>query len=295
MSGNQTSFIERKIDVTFTLVQGAKFAQSGTNTVTLSGLRVSAMVKLSGEVMAELQLQVYGLPMSMINQLSTLGRGAPGEQPNNTVAISAGDDVNGMSPVFEGTIYQGWADFSGMPDTMFLVAAYSGLYQAVASAPPTSIQGSGDVSTIMGQLAKQMGMTFENNGVSAKLSNPYFPGSPRAQVEECARAADIYWTIDRNTLAIWPKNGARKGAVPLISPQTGLVGYPTFNSNGVVVETLFNPSIKFGSTIEVQSSLTPACGKWTIYSMTHDIESQTVGGSWFTRLMTNTPGLLVVS
>jgi hypothetical protein len=293
MSGASTSFVERKIDVTFTLVQGAKFTESGTNSVTIGGLRATANIHMSGEVMAELQLRVYGLTMSMMNQLSTLGRGVPGSQPNNTVSISAGDDVNGMANVFNGTIYQGWADFKGMPDTMFAVSAYSGLFQAVASAPPTSIQGSGDVATIMGQLAKQMGMTLENNGVDVKIANPYFPGSPRQQVEECARAADIYWTIDRNTLAIWPKTGYRSGAIPLISPTTGMVGYPTFNSSGVVVTTLFNPGIKFGSLVQIQSSLTPACGKWSIYSMSHELESQTIGGDWFTRLETTNQGLVI--
>jgi hypothetical protein len=294
MSGSQQiSFIERKIDVTFTLVQGAKFAESGTNSVTLKGLRVSATIHLSGEVMAELQLRVYGLTMSMMNQLSTLGRGVPGSTPNNTISVSAGDDQAGMTTVFDGTIYQGWADFQGMPETLFAVSAYSGLYQAVASAPPSSYQGSADVATIMGQLAKQMGMTLENNGVDAKIANPYFPGSPRQQVEECARAADIYWTIDRNVLAIWPKSGYRKGDVPVLSPTTGMVGYPTFNSSGIVVSTLFKPGIKFGSLVEIKSSLTPACGKWSIYSMSHELESQTVGGNWFTRIEATAQGLII--
>lgn len=295
MSGSQSksSFIQRAVDVTFTLIQGATFKETGTNSVTLHNLRVSAHITISGEVMAELQLQVYGLTMSMMNQLSTLGRGIPGSVPNNIVSVAAGDAVSGMSPVFEGTIYQGWADFQGMPETMFAVSAYAGLYQSVASAQPTSASGSVDCAKVMEGLAKQMGMTLENSGVSVMLSTPYFPGTPRMQVEECARAADIRWQIDRNVLAIWPKDGYRAGDAPLISPQTGMVGYPTFNSSGIVVTTLFNPALKFGGLVDVKSSLTPACGKWSVYSMSHDLESQTPDGNWFTRIQATAQDLIV--
>jgi hypothetical protein len=99
--------------------------------------------------------------------------------------------------------------------------------------------------------------------------------------------------VDRDILAIWPKNSYRPGTGALISPTTGLVGYPAFTDIGIVVTVLFNPAIKYGALIEVQSSLTPACGKWAIYGMQHELESQTVGGSWFSRISATDQGLVI--
>jgi hypothetical protein len=61
-------------------------------------------------------------------------------------------------------------------------------------------------------------------------------------------------------LAITPPGPARAGDPVLISPQTGMVGYPTFVSPNIVVKALFNPNVKYQGLIQVQSELTPACG-----------------------------------
>ena len=52
------------------------------------------------------------------------------------------------------------------------------------------------------------------NGVSAKVPSPYYYGSAVDQADKCATAAGIKWAVDDKVLAIWPKTGARGGAVP---------------------------------------------------------------------------------
>jgi hypothetical protein len=134
-----------------------------------------------------------------------------------------------------------------------------------------------------------MGLAFENSGVTGKLSNPYFPGSARSQAQACARAAGISMIIDNGKLAIWPKNGSRNGAVPLISPQTGMIGYPSYTALGIMLKTLFNPSIGFGGKIKVQSELPAACGEWAVYSLDHDLEAMMPNGRWFSTVMAYNP------
>lgn len=149
------------------------------------------------------------------------------------------------------------------------------------------MKGQADVATIMKSLADQMGFAFENNGVQVQLSNPYFPGTALAQAKACARAADISMTIDRGTLAIWPKFGFRADpdGPPLISAATGMRGYPRYSSNGIEVATLFNPRIKPGGQIQVQSQLQMACGTWLVSNATHVLESETPNGQWFTGIL----------
>lgn len=289
---------QRLIDVTFALGQSqpgsgagpSTFVESGTNQVTLSGLRVAAkVVKAGGPAMSTLELRVYGMTLSLMNQLSTLGMIAT-HVYKNSVLVEAGDADSGMATVFIGTITNAWADFQAAPDVAFHVEAHTGLLENVTPAKPSSYTGATSVATIMSSLATQMGLTFENGGVTTVLANPYFYGSPRAQALACARAANCEWIIDDGVLAIWPKGSARNGEAPLISPGTGMRGYPAYTSKGIAVETLYNPSVGYGKNIVVQSSLTPANGTWVTYSLDHDLESMVFDGQWFTRIEAARPG-----
>lgn len=277
------TFSRRHIDLEFRLGEGA-FGDGGHNTVKVSGLRVSANISKAGGVsMTSLQLRVYGLPLSVMNQLSTLGKPLVAGR-KNTITVEAGSDDTGQSVCFIGTIFQAWADLTSSPDGVFLVEAHTGLLDALRPLPPTSINGSADAATVISGLAQQMGYTFENSGVSVQLSYPYFSGTGRDQAYACAQAANIDILIDGTTLAIWPKTGSRKGASVLLSKDTGLVGYPTWTANGLVLTSLFNPNITFGGNVEIKSIITPACGTWTVFKVDHDLESEVPGGKWFTRL-----------
>jgi len=278
------SFVERLIDVTFTLASGT-FAESGTNTVKLSGLRVSAkIVKAGGNAMGTAQIDVYGMTLSMMNKLSTLGMKVI-LVPRNTVTLEAGDSQNGMAVVFQGTITNAYANFDNSPDVSLYVEAHTGLTEATQFIPPTSFQGGVDAALVMSGFAAQMGRAFVNNGVSVQLSNPHYYGSVRDQAKACAEEAGINWSLDDPLkLEIWPRDGSRGGSVPLISPDTGMDGYPAYTPNGIMVKTLFNPSIGLGGQINVQSMLTPACGTWTVYMLDHDLDSKVPDGNWFTRV-----------
>lgn len=277
------SLTKRRIDLTFRLGEGS-FGGDGSNTVKVTGLRCTASISKAGGVsMTALQLRVYGLPLTLMNRLTTLGKQLTAGR-NNTVTVEAGSDDTGMAVVFIGTIHQAWADLNSAPDAVFTVEAYTSLLDALRPLPPTSFNGSADVATILSGLAQQMGYAFENNGVSVQLAYPYFPGTGRDQAMAAAHAANINILFDDSTLAIWPKNGKRGGAAVLLSKDTGMVGYPTWTANGLVITSEFNPSITFGGTIHVQSIITPACGDWTVFKVDHDLESEMPGGKWFTRV-----------
>lgn len=278
----------RLLDFTFILGEGA-FGESGANTLKVSGLRAQAkIVKAGGPSMSRADVAIYGLTLSNMNELSTLGMRVT-LQRRNSIIIEAGTEEDGMSTVFQGTIVDGFADMAAAPDVAFRIGAHTGLLDAVKPASPTSIQGSADVAGIMSGLATQMGLVFQNSGVTARLSNPYFYGSPRMQAQACAEAAGINWIIDDNVLAIWPRDGVRGGAIPLISKETGMVGYPAYTSNGIMVRTLFNHNVGFGQKIRVESDLEPASGEWAVFSLAHDLSTLMPGGPWFTTIEATTP------
>lgn len=285
------SFVQRLIDATFTLGTGS-FGSGGSNTVKLSGVRASAkVIKAGGRSMGTLDMSVYGMTPSDMNQLSTLGMIATTLRRNG-VLVEAGDAVSGMGTVFVGTITNAYPDFQGAPDVAFRVEAHTGAIDALIPQPPTSVKGSADVATLLAGLAAQMGVSFENNGVTTQLSNPYFAGPARVQARAIVEAAGCEWNaVDNGILAIWNPGESRGGEVPLISPDTGLVGYPSYASNGIQFVTLFNPSIGFGQKVQVKSSLEQACGTWTVYGLDHDLETMTPNGQWFSTVQAAQVGL----
>jgi hypothetical protein len=248
------SYVRRKIDLTFQLGTGA-FGETGFNTVRVSGLRVQCgITKANGPAMGEAQIRIHGLGPSLMSQLSALNQGEMSIRANRVI-VSAGDEVNGMATVFEGQMAVGQMNLGSMPDSNLLVIAQAGLLGAVQVVPPSSYPGTADAAVIMADIARLMGLKFENSGVSKILATPYYPGSPKQQAEACAEAGRFEWKIDDHTLAIWPRGGARGGAVPLVSAATGLIGYPSYTSGvvGVAVTTRFNPGLRIGGRVEIQS------------------------------------------
>jgi hypothetical protein len=275
------AFSSKIITVTFQLGTGA-FGETGTNTVTVSGLRASVEVVISGGY--ECHLKLHGLTPSLLNQLSSVSLAAMVLR-RNLVSIAAGDAENGMATVFRGMIQEAWVDLTQQPVSVLTVTAFdTGALLAVTPVAPSSFNGAADVATILSGLARQAGLQFENSGVNVKLATPYLSGSLGDQIRAVCEHAHIAYAIDQATLAIWPRGGSRGGLIPLISPATGMQGYPGYTAQGITVTTLFNPSLRFGGDVQVQSGLLQACGQWHIVGLAHALESETPNGHWFSSL-----------
>lgn len=287
MSGTTEGYVHRRLNVTFTLGTG-DFGEAGSqNTVTLSGLRISASVsKAGGPTFTSAQLRVFGMSLSHMNQLSTLGKPLNLER-KNAVTLQAGVEGGAMSTVFSGNMRDAWADMNASPRVPFLVTAVDGGLEAIKPVVPNSYQGAVDVATVMTDLARLGGYTLENNGVTQIMSNSYLSGTITDQIKAVAEHAGIRHIIENGTLAIWPKNGSRGGLIPLINKSSGMVGYPSYTAGGIVVKTLYNPSIQFGGKIKVESIVEPANGQWVVFSVVHDLDSETPNGQWFTTLYCN--------
>ena len=279
------SFVRRKIDLSFQLGRG-NFGEDGEDTVEVSGLRVSMQTSnTSGPGMGHANLRVYGLTLSVMNQLSRYLRLADGHVVTrfNNISIKAGDEGKILPTIFRGLMKLSAIQPSSMPDVCLQVAAIAGGFESVEMIPPTSIPNPTDVATLLAGLAEQAGLGFENNGVSVMLPPMYLRGSIRNQMLTAVEAARINWTIENDVIAIWPKNGSRGGEIALISPDTGMVGYPTNNEGYLLaVTTLFNPQLRLGNTVQVKSGLPYANGMFEIRKVSHELESEIPGGRWFT-------------
>lgn len=293
------SFTEKKIEVQFTYGTGPKGdgPPTGVTTATITGCRVSMQTNIiGGEGMAQCNGRIYGMGLSLMNQLSRVGK-MPAVWRDNVMTLKAGDDVVGMSQIFQGTVIMAFPDMQSAPEVSFMVGAISGGLEQLKPIPSSSYNSNSvDVAVILGNLAQQMKVKFENNGVSKILSYPHFKGSARNQALDAVKQADIEWNgIENGILAIWPKGGTRGGEIPLINPGSGMIGYPTYTENGIFVKCLFNPSIRFGQIVQVESDIKPANGQWKVINLIHNTESKIPGGHWNTEMQLVLPEAFGVS
>ncbi len=285
---------DNKKQLRFVITLGTgKFGSSDHDTITLQGFRSTADIdKAGGMMMGTLRAKIYGVKQADMNSVTTL-QWKPGTLIPNTVEVYAIDGA-AETLVFAGNIVNAWADYQGMPDVFLHIQAQSAFFNTLKAVPPRSFKGRVDVATVMGQIARDLGYTFENNGVTTQLVDVYLPNTGMEQAKDLARAAGCDLYLDDKILAITPPNVPRKVIIPLISPASGLVGYPTFDGVGVNFQTLFNPAITFGGSVKLVTDVQQAAGEWVVTSVGHRLESEKPGGAWFSNVRGNANGLAVV-
>jgi hypothetical protein len=288
------SFSNKK-ELRFIITLGVgSFGSSSNNQITLQGYRAQVDIdKAGGMMMGTLRAQIYGVTQSDMNSVTTL-QWKTRLYIKNTIEVYAIDGAQ-ETLIFTGNIVNAWGNYQSMPDVFLQIQAQSAYFNQLQPIPPSSLRGAVDVASLMSQLASTMGYTFENNGVSVQLSNPYLPNTGLEQAKSLARAAGIDLYLDDNVLAITPPNVARGGLIPQISATSGLKGYPTFDGVGVNFETYFNPSVRFGGSIKLVTPIIQAAGQWIVTSVAHRLESQKPGGAWFSTIRGNSTGLAVTN
>lgn len=288
-----SSFANKK-ELRFIITLGTgTFGSSTNNQIVLEGFRATVDIDKAGGMMTgTLRAQIYGVRQSDMNSITTLQWKPSGGLLKNTVEVYAIDGPQ-QTLIFAGNIVNAWGNYQSMPDVFLEIQAQAAYFNQLQPVAPTSFKGTVDVATVMSQLAGSMGLLFENNGVAVQLSNPYFPNTALEQAKALAVAAGIDIYLDNKTLAITPANSPRGSLIPEVSAATGMIGYPTFDGVGVNLKVYFNPSITFGGSIKVVSSITQAAGQWIVTSIAYRLESEKLGGVWFATVRGNASGLAI--
>jgi hypothetical protein len=284
---------DSKKELRFVITLGTgKFGSSNNDQMILQGFRAVAEIdKAGGMMMGTLRAKIYGVSQADMNSATTL-QWKPGSLIPNTVEVYAIDGT-AETLVFAGNIVNAWGDYQSMPDVYLHIQAQSAFFNQLKAVPPRSFKGQIDVASVMSQIARDLGYTFENNGVKTQLSDIYLPNTGMEQAKDLAKAAGCDLYLDDKILAITPPNVPRKGLIPLISKDTGLIGYPTYDGVGVNFQTLFDPSITFGGSIYLSTDILQAEGEWIVTSVAHRLEAEKPGGAWFSTVRGNANGLAV--
>lgn len=270
------TYKKRTLKFEFTLKDGA-FDESGNNILTIDNIKAEIEIGAYGGITGTtLEARVYGLGIDNMALLSYKGIQLNGAK-QNMMKVWADD-----RPVFFGSITNCFADLNQMPDATLIISAFSTGFDQSITAAPFSKEGVASVNEIITTIASNIGYTVVNNGVLAKLENPYFEGNPISQIQQCAHAAGIEIDFRLGAIYIWPQGGSIDDTIPLISPQHGLIGYPVFSNYGINFQCQYSDLILRGRKIQLETSLPNGSGVYTVQSAVHHLSTWTEGGPWST-------------
>ena len=276
------SFTKRKLRVT--LLLGAPnqrlFDDKGSNTVIIEGLRVSSQIYVGGgNVAPTATIMIYGLSKIIMDRVARIKWNTDAAKLN-FVRLEAFNN-GAYSIVFEGMISFAYPYFGSGSDVMLTIKATTAVEHQIFPAPTVSENGEVDVAALIGQICQKLGIGFENNDVNKRISNPYLCETGLEQIKKLCQAADIDLAIEANKVAIKNKDTGRNIPVPVISPESGLIGYPVLDLSGIKFQCLYDPAIRFHGIIEIRNSVIDlANAQWVVYGLSHHLDSEMPNGKW---------------
>ena len=289
---NLTSFTQKIITVTMTVVEGVKpDPKNKVTTKVFSGLRVYCEIRKVGHPQKNgCRVKIYGMTQEDMTLCTIIPDEAKAFLPHPSfkqvfLYVDAGDE-NGMTNVFKGEIVEAFIMDRTPPNIFFHIEAATGHYPVLLPASPRGYRGATKAEDVIKDIAASIGYTFQNNGFSAMLSSPYLTGSAIEQIRQVVASVPMEIQIDDLGVYIAPLGYPRlqDGQVPYISAQTGMKGYPIFDKHGIRVECLFMPQLLHGGQFYLASDVQSASGYYMADTVHHRLESNAPNGQWLTRI-----------
>lgn len=280
----QGPFTTKRIRIEIALRAG-KF-DDGSDIVIIDDLPMHVeVIKPGFPAFPEANITIWGLELSKMKALSMKGHVAF-QSYRNRVKIYAGEGEPEKLPlIFVGEESFGSMQCDSSGESRFELKAFSGIYAAQAPSVPVSVEGSVPAADIIRQFANEAGYSFVNQGVTTQITNCLVQGDVITKMRTVANAIGADIILDDETIILLPNNAYRQSPYVTINAQSGMLGYPSINSQGIQVTFLFNPSVKLRQMIHVESVIPMAMGDHNVIKLTHTLDANVnSGGAWQTTI-----------
>lgn len=273
------SFTNKTIQVVMAMAEGV--FQNGANQITVEGLPTTVDIqKQGGDERPSCTVTIGNLNIDVVKQLTTLSF-RPLQRFKNQITVNAGEVGKQLQTIFIGDFENAYGEFQNAPTMNLMVKAIAAQHGALMATPATSVDGTEQVAKLMEQWAVEAGCTLENKGVNASVKNVVYRGSPVDKAKTLARDVGIDLIIDDGKFIITPNGQAVDGNAVLIDPKHGLLGYPAFSNDGIEFNMIFDPNVKIGGLVKIESIVPRASGIWKVTKITTKLEAYVPnGGSW---------------
>lgn len=277
-----SSFTRKRLRVKLILSAAANisFTSTGDNTLVLTNNRMSAHVQSNARQATQMTLKIWGMTLADMDAM-TAAYIDPKAIRNNLVVLEA-DSGLGFYPVFQGSILEAQPDFRSA-DVSFQVTALVKYFEQINVVQPLAYKGDTDIAVMGRYLAGQLNLNYlQSSDVKVTITDPNFPGSLWTQLNNMCKAARVDYYVQGDDLIVTPIGLPLKSRPSVfLSPDTGMLGYPTYGRRGLGVTAIFNPAFICGTAIQIKDSLVKgANGLWNPYVIEHALEAELPSGKW---------------
>ena len=262
------------------------FDSDNKNKLSAVGLRISAEVSFGyGSPAPYARVRIYGLPQETMNKLITT-KWQQVKTLRSLITIEAAEGEGDFAQVFSGGIFMALPEYSEAPNVSIVIEAMSAALESKLATPAESYEGSHSVSEIIGGICQRIGFSFESNNVNAMVENPYLTGSDIEKIRWLCINNELDLYLGNNSVAIAPKGAARNVKIAVVSPETGLIGYPVITNIGATFKCLYDPNIQFGALVRIKDSQIELCnGDWRVYGLRAQLETEMDSARWFMEIV----------
>lgn len=273
------SYTNKTIQVVMAMAEGT--FENGANQITVEGLPTTvSLQKQGGDERPSCEVTIGNLNIDVVRKLTTLSF-RPLQRFKNQITINAGSVGEQLQTIFIGDFENAYGNFQNAPTMELVIKAISAQHGALKATPATAVNGTERVEFLMEQWAKEADCILENNGVNASVQNSVYVGSPIDKAKALAREVGIELIIDDGKFVIMPKGKSVEGNAVLVDKAHGLLGYPAFNNDGIEFKIIFNPNIRIGGLVKIDSIVPRASGIWKVTKIDTTLEAyKPDGGNW---------------
>lgn len=190
------------------------------------------------------------------------------------VILEVGRESYGTSVIYTGDIYR---VTQGQPtDIVTTIKCITGGFEK-GEIVQRSGRGIERLSSLARRIADDNGLGLNFLADDKNISNYSFTGPAVGQVDQLNDMTDADVFVDAGTLVVKPKSQALPGAIKLVSIDSGMVGIPERTEQGVKVSFFFDPSVKLGSQIRIETEQNPELeGDYQIYKLAYQFTNRDV-------------------
>lgn len=190
------------------------------------------------------------------------------------IIIEAGRESTGYFRLFSGDITE--VTVTQPPDIVLTIKAKTGQFFKGAMVS-TSKAPQVPMSTLAGDIAGDMGLSLIFEADDKNISNYSHTGSSLKQVDKLGDYGKVDAYIDDDKLIVKNSNKPLSGVSHVLSMDSGMIGIPELDAQGVKATYMLDPNSRLGGQLEIKSILNPAAnGKYSIFKLSFDVTNRDI-------------------
>jgi hypothetical protein len=264
-----------------------------SSTYTFQDHRMRIQVRQGGNQFGNAKVEVFGVPLASMNNIARLWLESLTPQNTDTLDIGIWDG-NDFVPFFSGVITWSAVDASGMPQVKLVIESNSSMAlmnqtaSPYANAGPVLLQDALTPIAAMGDFS----VDYSAQAPQYQMTDVRVTGSPMEHISGLMRHfPDLTWFVNLQRIVV------RAGGAPYsadsirIAADTGMMSYPVYSSSGLQFATLFNPRLRPGVALDVNTQFDFVNRTlWVASVLAHSLDVNVPGGQWTTSVAANSYG-----